>query len=246
MRQEIDFFHKKLQPSPGITWETPIAHIIPWMPTATAFGDSCLEGAGGYSISLGYWWYLPFPEELIQWIRMHKKDNKYGQLISINVLEFVTVIINYCTSLHMFMMKSITNDPHPVLLNVTDNASALSWTNHTCRKSKLGRLLVWFFCSLLINSHFGINSQWISTDDNKIPDDISLKKTLSNSLHSFDYSSLRQMYPELTQCSFFQIQPELILLIWDILLTEKWPTHEEVQILKWKPLGSLITLNGQG
>jgi hypothetical protein len=29
MRQEIDFFLKKLQPLSGITWETPIAHIIP-------------------------------------------------------------------------------------------------------------------------------------------------------------------------------------------------------------------------
>jgi hypothetical protein len=67
------------------------------------------------------------------------------------------------------------------------------------------------FCSLLINLLLLINSQWISTDDNKIADDISqIKKTLSNSLHSFDYSSLCQMYPELTHCSFFQIQPELI------------------------------------
>ncbi len=66
MRQEIDFFRKKLQPLSGITWETPIAHIIPQMPTVTAFGDNCLEGAGGYLISLGYWWHLPFPEEVIQ------------------------------------------------------------------------------------------------------------------------------------------------------------------------------------
>jgi hypothetical protein len=48
MRQEIDFFRKKLQPLSGITWDTPIAHIIPQMPTATASRDSCLEGAGGY------------------------------------------------------------------------------------------------------------------------------------------------------------------------------------------------------
>jgi hypothetical protein len=135
---------------------------------------------------------------------MHRKDNKDGQLILINVLEFVTVIINYCASLHMFTTTSKMNDPHPVLLNMTDNASALSWTNHTCRKSKLGRLLAQFFCSILINSSLGINSQWISTDDNKIADDISqIKKTLSNSLNSFDYSSLRQTYPELTHCSFF-------------------------------------------
>jgi hypothetical protein len=148
------------------------------MPTATAFGDSCLEEAGGYLISLGYWWHLPFSEEVIQQTLIHKKDNKDGLLILINVLKFTTVIINYCASLHVFMMRSITNDPHPVLFNMTDNVSALSWTNHTCRKSKRGRLLAWFFYSLLINPPLGINSQWISNDDNKIADNISqIKKT---------------------------------------------------------------------
>jgi hypothetical protein len=194
MCQEIDFFRKKLQPLSGITWEMPIAHIRPKMPTATAFGDSCLEGVGGYLISLGYWWHLPFPEEVIQRTLIHKKDTKDGLLITINILKFVTVIINYCASLHVFMRKTITNDPKPVLPNMTNNASAHSWTNHTCRKLKLGRLLVRFFCSLLINSPLGINSWWISisTDDNKIADNISqIKKTSSNTLHSFDYSSLR-------------------------------------------------------
>jgi hypothetical protein len=105
------------------------------MPTVTTFGDSCLEGMGGYSISLGFWWQLPFPEEVIKQTLIHKKDNKDGLLISINVLEFVTVIINYCKSLHMFTTKNITDNPHPVLLDLTDNASALSLTNHTCRKS---------------------------------------------------------------------------------------------------------------
>ena len=148
----------------------------------------------------------------------------------------------------MFMTRSIMNDPHPVLLNMTNYVSALSWTNHTCRKSKLGRLLAQFFCSFLINSPLGINSQWISSDDKKIADDISwIKKTLSDSLHSFGYSSLPQTYQELTHCFFFQIQPELISLIWDIVLTKKWPTHKEVQILKWMPLGNLITSsNRQG
>jgi hypothetical protein len=72
---------------------------------------------------------------------MHKKDNKNGQLISSNVLNFATVIINNCALLHMFMTRSTTNHSHPILLNVTDNASALSWTNHTFRKLKLGMLL---------------------------------------------------------------------------------------------------------
>jgi hypothetical protein len=116
------------------------------------------------------------------------------------------------------------------------------WTRHTCKRSRVGRLLARFFCLLLINSPLGINAQWISTVDNVIADNISRVKKASNidlSL-SFDYTTLKQTYPELSHCSFFQIQPELILLIWDIMLTKKWPTHEEVQILKRRPLGRLI------
>ncbi len=54
MRQEIEFFREKLLPTSKIRWESPIAHIIPRIPTPTTFGDSCLKGAGGYSLSLGF------------------------------------------------------------------------------------------------------------------------------------------------------------------------------------------------
>ncbi len=79
--------------------------------------------------------------------------------------------------------------------------------------------------------------------DNKITDDISYFKKQSDIDLSpaFDYTILKLMRPELRHCSFFQIQPELILLIWDIELTKKWPNHEEVQTLKQMPLGKLIT-----
>ncbi len=72
MHQEIEFFRKKLLLESGIAWETPIAHIITWMPTFTPFGDSCLEGAGGYSIMLGFWWHIPFPEAVKQHTLLHK------------------------------------------------------------------------------------------------------------------------------------------------------------------------------
>jgi hypothetical protein len=127
MHQEIEFFRKKLQPSLGIVWETPIVYIIPRMPTMATFGNSCLEGTGGYSISLRFWWHLPFPEKVIQQTLIHKKDNNYGLLILINVPVFIMVIIiYYFASLHVFTTKNITVKPHPVLLNVTNNASALS------------------------------------------------------------------------------------------------------------------------
>ncbi len=130
---------------------------------------------------LGFWWHVPFPEVVKQRTLLHKQDNKDGLLILINVLKFVTVIIHYCVMLHIVTMTLATNDPYPVLLNVTDNASALSWTTGACKKSKVGCLLAHFFCLLMINLPLGMNSKWISTDDNKIADDISrIKKESAN------------------------------------------------------------------
>ncbi len=96
-------------------------------------------------------------------------------------------------------MFHFTDDPHPVILNVTDNSSAFSWTFHTCKQSKIGQMLSHFFCSLFINLPLGINSQWISTIDNKIADDISHLKKQSdiNSSPAIDYTILKQRYPEL-------------------------------------------------
>jgi hypothetical protein len=48
----------------------------------------------------------------------------------------------------------------------------------------------------------------------------------------------------LNHCSFFQIEPKLISLIWDIVLNERWPDHEEIKSLLRKPLGKLTTSNG--
>jgi hypothetical protein len=78
MHQEIEFFHEKLLPKSRISWESPIAHIIPRTPTFTTFGDSCLDGAGGYSLSIGFWWHLPFPEEVKLHTLLHKWDNADG------------------------------------------------------------------------------------------------------------------------------------------------------------------------
>ncbi len=140
------------------------------------------------------------------------------------------------------------SDPYPVLLNITDNALALSWTTGACRKSRIGRLLARFFCLLLINSPLGINSQLISTLHNAIADDISCAKTAAskntNSHSSFNYSSLQQKYPELIHCSLFQQAPELISLIWEIMLTERWPCHDKIRRLNLRPLGNLTTSSG--
>jgi len=97
----------------------------------------------------------PFPQSGHTAHPKTQKNNKDGLLLSINVLEFVTVIINYCAALHFVTTMLATDDPYPVLLNVTNNASALSWTTGACKKSQVGRLLARFFCSLVINLPLG-------------------------------------------------------------------------------------------
>jgi hypothetical protein len=158
MRSEIEFFRDKLHPNSSIEWETPIAHLIPRTPFATVIGDSSLEGAGGFSVALGFWWHIHFPEEVIQRTLRFRNNNYDGKLISINVLVFITVMINYIAALHIVQMSTVTDDPYPVILSITDNSSALSWTCHTCKRSRVGRLLACFFCPLLINSPLGINA----------------------------------------------------------------------------------------
>ncbi len=126
MHYEIEFFCNKIKPNSSIEWETPIAHLIPPTPFATKIGDSSLEGAGGFSTMLGFWWHICFPDKVVQRTLRFKTNNNNSMLVLINVLEFVMVIINYCAALHVVRTSPITDDPHPVILNVTVNSSARS------------------------------------------------------------------------------------------------------------------------
>ncbi len=121
MRAKIEFFRDKLKPDSGIDWETPIAHLIPRTPFATTIGDRSLEGASGFSIKLGFWWHIQFPIEIVQRTLLFRDS----PLVLINVLEYVTVIINYITALHILQMTNVTDDPYPVLLNITQLFSPL-------------------------------------------------------------------------------------------------------------------------
>jgi hypothetical protein len=47
-------------------------------------------------------------------------------LVLINMLEFVMMIINYFAALHVVQTSPVTDDPHPVILNITNNSSTLS------------------------------------------------------------------------------------------------------------------------
>jgi hypothetical protein len=141
-----------------------------------------------------------------------------------------------------------SSNPHPVVLCVTDNTSALNWTLHTCKKSIIGRALARFFCGLLIGSNVGVNAKWISTIENIITDKISRLKALNVanfksplSSPTYDCYNLQQEHEELKACNFFQPSCKLVLLLWDILFTQKCPDLNLIMSLKLQDIGKLYT-----
>ena len=246
MAEEIDFFRQALHPDSNINFSCPIGHIILRDPLCNMFGDSSLYACGGFCVYLGFWWWLPFPLEIMERTLLHLKNDKDDNFISINCLEYTTVIINYCAAITAMKENSFdySIDPHPVILSVTDNRSANRWTTHTAKKSVVGRALARLFYALLIDSPLGINSKWIETNENIIADDISrIRKESANEdsphLQSYNYSLLKQKYPALTHCRFFQPSPELLSMIWNICLDRNCPSLEVIAELKQRGLGVL-------
>ena len=100
-------------------------------------------------------WHLEWPEEIKGNTKLFLPDNKSGKMISINVLEYATIILNYAAALIVLNYDGVGDDIHPVLLNWADNTSAVRWTNHACKKSSVGKALDRLFCTMLIDSPLG-------------------------------------------------------------------------------------------
>ena len=59
-REEVDVFASALQLNSGVSWETPITHLIKRMSFVSTFGDAYLTSGGAYLIKLNFWYhYIP-------------------------------------------------------------------------------------------------------------------------------------------------------------------------------------------
>ena len=47
-------------------------------------------------------------------------NNNNNNLILTNVLEYVTVIIDYCTALTIIKLEKVIDDPYPILINMVE------------------------------------------------------------------------------------------------------------------------------
>ena len=241
LRDEIAAIREIIDPASGVSLESAIAHMIKREAKANAKSDSCLYGGGGFCRYYRVWWHVTWAKEIF--LRTIK-FTKGKDLITINDLEFMAMIINFAAALVAIEQDGIGEDPHPVILLWADNQSAVSWITKMCLKSMAGRALGRLFCFLLIDSPLGVNAKWIAGLENTIADVISRLKesTLDSDGHSnFDFSCLKQTFPQLQDCRQFLPSSELLSCLQRCVLTKKSPTLKELRHLKRQGLGKLTS-----
>jgi len=201
--------------------QRPIGHMVRRVPSGTGYSDSCLNAAGGFSIDMKFWWYIEWPDAIQKRTLRFIKNNKNNQLISINVLEYAALILNFVATTHYFRYSHHdASDPYPTSLLYADNSTCEAWGKlKQCKTSMTGRNLGRLQCALMINNHVGLTIDHVTTKQNEIADRISRIKRETNVLPQFQ--RLLQDFPQLASCRRFHPSQELVSSITAVLLREK-------------------------
>ena len=221
LRQELQLLAYILK-NKDFKWETPIAHLIPRTPDFSAWGDSSLDAAGGFSVDLQFFWHLSWPEEIrsktLKYFSIRSKEKE--KLISINLLEYVVVIVNYAIATEIIRQKNYCKIfKYQTLLNWSDNKTAISWTRKAAISTESGKALSRIFCTLCINNDINCISEYINTKDNEIADKIS-RSDLS---FSSNVTKLQKEFKELGNCRRYRLNPEFVSCLIRALLTGQSP-----------------------
>ena len=143
-------------------------------PSATAWSDISLHAAVGYSCDMGFWWYIKWPQDVTQCTLRFVLSNKDNKLVTINALEYASLIVNYVAATHVLVhLDPSEADPHPVVLFYANNTAAESWTKKASSSSEGARALGYIQAALVINNPVGICMDRVSTTDNVVADRIS-------------------------------------------------------------------------
>ena len=217
LRAELGLIRDALN-DPTIPTSSPISHLIDRTPLGTAFSDSSLLAAGGYSSDLQFWWFLEWPASVRSRTLKYLKNNSTGNLIDINVLEYAAIIITFLACYYSITLRppDLGADPHPVVLIHTDNSSSEAWAQKGSRVSFAGRALGRLQAALLMRNPVGLRNSHISTSENVVADTLSRFSSINELLTSFP--TLLQTQKELIGCRQFHPSAELISCIMDALL----------------------------
>ena len=147
-------------------------------------------------------------------------DNKNGEIICINALEYVSLSITYlaCTYCLLTSHKNYKY-PYPTILLRGDNTTGKSWAINTTKNSLLGRLLGRIQCTPMVQNPISFNKTHVNTKDNVAPDQLSHIPSEAHLPSAF--AKLQQDFPCLACCRSFQPSVEVTSLILGVLLDKK-------------------------
>ena len=130
------------------------------------------------------------------------QNNKSNSLISINCLEYATILINFVAASFCLTPHVLAMDPYPVVRIESDNISSKSWARKGCKDSFGGRALSRINSALMLGNPVGIQIARIATSDNVIADRLSCIPSSSHIPTAF--VSLVQEHAALSGCQRFQ------------------------------------------
>ena len=225
LQQELHLITTALQ-SRHLKLGTPIGHLVHRDPSASAWSGSCLFAAGGYSTDMKFWWYIAWPDKIKSHTLVYVRNNKDRRLVSINVLEYAALLINYAAAYHFYLHNPDPADPYPQVLFYANNTASKSLMVKACNSSLIRRALSRLQCAMMINNKVGIRTDHVTTVANIIADRL---LHIEHETHcTRDFLSLVQDFPALAGCKRFHPSAELASHITDAILQKKFINPMEV------------------
>ena len=232
LRMELKYLANILLQPEKFHWSSPIAHLIPRDPEFYCAGDACLTGAGGYSRNAHFWWFLAWPAEVVAstlkafTVRVQIDIDKF---ISINLLEYATILINYAATSQALSDGLIRSpQPYPMVHIDADNTTAVSWTKKAVSANQKSKALSLVFVNLTLNNCLGVSSAHIAGDKNILPD---LLSRINSSPSATTLPQIFQKFPWLTSCRQFHPSPALVSCLLSALLHGRAPGLTELTTL---------------
>ena len=84
---------------------------------------------------MDFWWYFEWPEEVRKHTLTFVCSNEHGQLVSINVLKYAGMLINYAAESYFYQHFPNASNPYSKVLLFADNTAAKSWMLKGCNSS---------------------------------------------------------------------------------------------------------------
>ena len=239
LRKELRLIRRVLSDD-RFSKNTPISHLISRVPIATAYGDSSLDAAGGFCPELGFWWYIEWPQNIRARTLRFVKNNRQGNLIDINLLEYAALLItDIIANTRVCDLGILATDPNPHVLYYGDNTTSESWAEKGAKHSPAGRALGRLQCALMVNNPVHFRVEHISTEANVVADKIS--RILREAFLAHEFPRIVQEHPELAGCRRFHLSSSLISCLLETLLHAECNDPIEVSKLLRTDPGRITT-----